>query len=645
MNKKLPFCFSLLAAALFFCEPAPATAASISATGGASNSTQFGTITGFVRDRQGRPLVGAAVRLLRDGATAIVKETISTAEGTFALRAAPGRYVLQAALAGFDEVQFAAVNVSASDEIVYRFNLQRAGEGRTFAEQRPDRDDPKFRVRAAQSRRSIFQIDGAAGDETVALAHDAAQRVEAENSSTYSTSVATGEQVLTAGLAGESETRTRAKLDGAVQTYYAASAGANGASHFGLNFALAQSLSDRLRLIISGQTGTAGAPESLNLGLLARLNATHLIRTRVGAARTAMRPHAVAAAINRENDLSQISLQAVDEWVVRDGIVVVVGFDYARFTGANREHAVTPRLGLQFDANAKTRVRAAYARGAARETAGTARVEFEDADVLFDSPTTENGLVANEEGETLIERTRRFEFGVERTLDERSRVEATAFFDTTDDRGVGLQRFASGGFRGATGADFSFVAEQEGAARGVRVVYARRLNSRASLSAGYSFGRGQSLSSDALTNLDDLAPQEIFRNAYFHTGAAQVDADFETGTQVQAVVRFSSQATVFAVDPFAGQLAVYDPSLSILVTQELPRFGLPVRFKALVDARNLFDMGVMSEDTDAGRARERDATFTARRHRRQVLICKQHFFVLRIAFAFAFTKANAKAFS
>ncbi|HEX8118720.1 MAG TPA: hypothetical protein VF521_15700, partial [Pyrinomonadaceae bacterium] len=46
----------------------------------------------------------------------------------------------------------------------------------------------------------------------------------------------------------------------------------------------------------------------------------------------------------------------------------------------------------------------------------------------------------------------------------------------------------------------------------------------------------------------------------------------------------------FAVDPFAGRLAVYDPSLSILVTKELPTFGLPLRAQATVDARNLLDL-------------------------------------------------------
>jgi len=58
---------------------------------------------------------------------------------------------------------------------------------------------------------------------------------------------------------------------------------------------------------------------------------------------------------------------------------------------------------------------------------------------------------------------------------------------------------------------------------------------------------------------------------------------------VQTVFRFSPQATVFAIDPFAGRLAVYDPSLSVQVSQDLPRFGLPVRAQAIIDARNLLD--------------------------------------------------------
>jgi len=45
-------------------------------------------------------------------------------------------------------------------------------------------------------------------------------------------------------------------------------------------------------------------------------------------------------------------------------------------------------------------------------------------------------------------------------------------------------------------------------------------------------------------------------------------------------------------------LAIYDPGLSILITQSLPTLGLPLRAEAIIDARNIFDFqtGLTGED-------------------------------------------------
>ncbi len=56
-------------------------------------------------------------------------------------------------------------------------------------------------------------------------------------------------------------------------------------------------------------------------------------------------------------------MRAIDEWIVRDGIVVVLGLDYSRFIGAGGAHALNPRIGVQYDVNARTRLKAAYAPG------------------------------------------------------------------------------------------------------------------------------------------------------------------------------------------------------------------------------------------------------------------------------------------
>src|SRR5438270_17396 len=166
-----------------------------------------------------------------------------------------------------------------------------------------------------------------------------------------------------------------------------------------------------------------------------------------------------------------------------------------------------------------------------------------------------------------------------------SERDADEFIDMTSGRGVGLMAMPLSAFSGDPAAAIMNISNQEGSARGLRLVYSRRLNHVWNAAAGYSFGRGQRLSPNGFTN-----PADLFNNGFFQTAAFQFAGDWSsTGSHVQTVFRFSPQATVFAIDPFAGRLAVYDPSLSVQVSQDLPRFGLPVRAQAIIDARNLLD--------------------------------------------------------
>jgi hypothetical protein len=286
--------------------------------------------------------------------------------------------------------------------------------------------------------------------------------------------------------------------------------------------------------------------------------------------------------------MGQVSLRAIDEWIVRDGIVIVMGLDYSRFIGGGGAQAITPRIGVQYDANARTRVKAAFASGG-DEDGVQSIAQFEGEQVVFRQQATRP--VAFVDGQAVLERSHRLEFGVERVLDNSSSLEATAFFDTTSGRGVGLLSTPATAFSGKAGESFMEVANQQGSSRGMRLVYTRRLNRVWTASAGYAFGRGQRLASSGFTN-----PSDMFRSELFQTAALQLGAGFRSGTQVRTVLRFSPAATVFAIDPFAGRLGVYDPSLSIQVTQELPSFGLPVRAEAIIDARNLLDVCPSSEN-------------------------------------------------
>ena len=164
MRKALRASLTLLVLAAMTAVSAPHALA-----GGGRNS--LATITGTVRDSRGNAVAGAVISLLREGANEVVKQTRSTADGSFATRVAPGRYNLRAVASGFNDALFTAVQVYPSDELIYRFNLEPAGQGRTAPERRRDRNDPRYRLRGAQARRSIFQMQEGE-DNQVALGED-----------------------------------------------------------------------------------------------------------------------------------------------------------------------------------------------------------------------------------------------------------------------------------------------------------------------------------------------------------------------------------------------------------------------------------------------------------------------------------------
>ncbi|MDT7807131.1 MAG: hypothetical protein QOJ70_944 [Acidobacteriota bacterium] len=564
---------------------ANAQAATTTNTSSGTHRSSLGTISGTVLDARGNPVSGALVKILRDGFNEVVKETRSAADGTFATRVIPGRYLLRALADGFTPATFSSVEVSASSELVYRFNLQPVGEGRTTPERRADRNDPKFRIRAAQARRSVFNA-GEAEDATVRQVLD---ELEAEEQA----AAAGADDELAAADSLEEEHSRRTRTQGYVETFFAESGVPGRGSYEGVNFAVATPVNRQVQMIFAGQ---AGEFERLEATARIRAGARHRLSATFGGARLPVvsKTHGettgakLGFASAQGDKLEQVSVRAVDEWVVRDGVVLVLGLDYSRFVGAGGEGHLTPRLGVAFDANARTRLHASLSPGADSETRADG-VEFEDGQVVFKERVGQ--AVAVIDGRAVMERSHRLEFGVERVLDENSTVEATAFFDTIGDRGVGLLSAPLEGLTGEGGAALLDIANQQGGAKGLRVVYTRRVSSHLKASAAYALGQGQRLSAEGAG-----APDQLFQNTFFQTVAAQLDASLLDGMNVKTILRFSPRAAVFAIDPFAGRLAVYDPSLSILVTQDLPNFGLPVRAQATVDARNLLDVLTRVDD-------------------------------------------------
>ena len=532
-------------------------------------SGSLGIIKGVVRSEAGSPIADATVAIFRPKTSRILKQVRSASDGSFLAKVLPGTYSVLAVAQGFNPATLSEVEVSHSTELVYKFNLERSGSGNTLPEKVIDRNSSKSRIRAAQSQRSIYQNQE--GDLPIDENKIAQKTVEI-----IETVLQDGESV------DNEESGSTQRGQTVVETYFA---NTGESSYKGVNFATLQPLNEGAEIIFAGQFGTnKSAPQRFETSLNFRAGDNHKIHlsgaiSKIGQVKLE----------NTNKSLGQISFQALDEWKTRSGVIVVVGVDYSKFVGAGNDFSISPRFGLQFDANSKTRFHAAYTT-ANEERNWQDVIELEDTQVLFREPISVQDIIV-ENNKPKMNKSRRLEFGIERVLSNKSNIEVNAFFDAVSSRGVGLTNIS---FDNLDNDDFGeFASNQQGTAQGVRIVYSRRINGTFSTSAGYAFGNGQKLSEKALTN-----PANVFENDFFQTFVGQFNADFETGTQVKTIFRLSPQATVFAIDPFAGRMAIYDPSLSIMVTQSLPTLGLPFRAKAVLDARNLFDFqtGVDGEE-------------------------------------------------
>lgn len=515
--------------------------------------SNFGIIKGVVRDQQGNPIKDAIVAVFHLGTSKVLKQVRSMADGSFLARVVPGRYTVLAVAQGFNAETIQDVQINRSTELNYGFKLERAGSGNTLPEKTGRKNDPRNRIKGAISRRSIYQNKE-------------------------------GEAPIDENTIGvvEDEKASKRKVQSVVETYFANSDEGN---FVGLNFATLQPLGENTEIILAGQTGTkSNAPNRFETTVKTRPNDKHQIRVTTSVANLGK-----VKTDKTDKQLGQFSFQGLDEWKVRENVILVLGFDYSRFVGAGDDSALSPRLGLQVDVNSKTRFRTAYTTQTEEKTWADA-IEFEGSQVLFREQFEPKSITV-EEGKPVMNKSRRFEFGVERILDNKSSIEATAFFDSVVGRGISLTNAPMDVLNPDSFDEIT--ATQQGDAKGVRVVYSRRINGIFSTSAGYAFGTGQKLSSEPVTN-----PANIFETGVFQTFVGQLNTDLKTGTNVQTIFRLSPQATVFAIDPFQGRLAIFDPSLSVLVRQSLPTLGLPIRASAVIDARNLLDFqsGINNEE-------------------------------------------------
>ena len=179
-----------------------------------------------------------------------------------------------------------------------------------------------------------------------------------------------------------------------------------------LNFATLPPISENAEIVIAGQTGTGKtAPNRFETNFKFRPN-----RKSPDSDQTAQ--SAKLGKIKSKDDeksLGQFSFQALDEWKIREGVIFVFGFDYSRFIGAGDDFSISPRFGLQFDINSKTRFRTAYTTQTEEQTLAKGDRTRRYAGSF---PRTGLGMqdFVVENDKPQMNKSRRLEFGIERVL-------------------------------------------------------------------------------------------------------------------------------------------------------------------------------------------------------------------------------------
>ncbi|MBK8314684.1 MAG: TonB-dependent receptor [Acidobacteria bacterium] len=555
-------------------------------------SPAFAMITGSVRDEHGLPLAGALVSLLESQPRGKEIRSIKTDnKGRFSVNIVPGIYRIRAAAEGFASM-LTRVNLDRPVRVTYDFALRRTD---TLVDKRGDSDDYRWVARSVP--RHVLNLREDSTGDTVPVNESLSARLENRLNSPKPT------------------------FHGMAQFIASSSNGPGGSSSgsdsYGANFAVSGTFGNNLEMALIGQRGAGFiAPQRFSAIASMRPSDRHQVTAIFGYGQIAFggrNPDPTATANARlttfaGNDnksvnplgqvsLDQVSVSATGSWQAFQPLLVIYGFDYSRFISPNfrQSDSFLPRFAVQYSPTARTRINAGITTAVNQRQQSLESFNTENIQAGFETTTPEIAFTDR----PVHDRSRRYETGIEKIFGNgESSIEASAFYDIVSGHGVGILALPLEASPDTQMA-FQQVAHQiiamNGAARGARLMYKRSLGDHLSASVGVSLGRGSKFNSGSH---DMLTPARMFRGGYFQVATAKIDLDFthETGTHISTVIRFSPSAVVFAIDPFAGRMSVYDPNINIYVTQDLPNFGLPVRWQALVDIRNLLDQTRGAED-------------------------------------------------
>jgi hypothetical protein len=528
------------------------------------------TVMGTVKDEAGAPLIGAIVALLEPHARGKELQSVRTdGSGKFTATIAPGAYRLRATATGFSSL-LTRIQLDRSGRVTYDFALKRTD---TLVFKRGDSQDYRWIARSVP--RQILNLLPGGGENRVDPELD---QLTARRATFHGMA-----QFLTTPGGG----RSRESL-------------LPGQSFYGANFAVAGSIDGRIEMALIGQRGFGGiAPQRLTAIASMRTPGQQEVTASVSYGQISLRPpfqEGRQRGVVGET-LDQLSITSSSSLQLTDSLVVIYGLDYASFIGTQaREHeSLLPNVGVQYQPHRRWRLHGGITPGRQRSRLSLESFRGEAIERSLELAVPEIAFVDHR---PLIDHSRRYELGIEHLFDgAEGGIATTLFYDRIDGHGIGLAPLSAPESH-LTLATGSQVRALYGVARGGRVLLRRSLSDHVTATFGYSLGSGRHLRSRTEAVAAPVGP---FQDQLFQLATGQVDIDLtsETGTRISAVYRLSPTPFLFAIDPFAGQMGIYDPNLNIYLTQELPTLGLPIQWQAILDLRNLLNQTPTVEEGGA----------------------------------------------
>ncbi|MGH9800835.1 MAG: carboxypeptidase regulatory-like domain-containing protein, partial [Blastocatellia bacterium] len=452
----------------------------------------FAFISGTVKDERGAPLAGAVVALHESKHHGKELKRVSTdAKGRFSAGIVPGSYRLRAFAEGFVP-RITNVVLDRPAHITQNFALKRED---TLVQRRGDSDDYRWIARGAPRH-------------AMNLAEEVDDVVDLDP-----------ERVLQSKRAAE-----RTTIHGVAQFVAVGSASRDGypdASFFGTNFAVSGSFGGNFEMAVIGQRGFGQlAPQRVSAIATMRPSDRHQVTAAIGYGQIALankigRAHGVAnevmfdgnttLAINNQisktsGTLDQLSVSATVTSQVFQPLLLIYGFDYSRFVGsaANQHDSILPRFAVQYSPTSRLRLNIGVTPGSDHQNQSPENFDTENLQASFATSQAEIAFA----GSPILDRSQRFETGLEKIFGEgNSSLEASAFYDLVSGHGVGVLALpleASPETQHTFQQVANRVTAMNGAARGIRLMYNRRLNEYVTTSVGYSFGRGERFNNEAL---------------------------------------------------------------------------------------------------------------------------------------------------